>query len=102
MAARIVGVGKYLPEKILTNADLERMVETNDEWIVERTGIRERSIAADDETTSSLGAEAALMALSNANLTPDDIDLVICATLSPSTSTAARLTRCTSARIGRT
>ena len=58
MAARIVGVGKHLAAKVLTNADLERMVETNDEWIVERTGIRERRIAADDETTSSLGAEA--------------------------------------------
>jgi 3-oxoacyl-[acyl-carrier-protein] synthase-3 len=83
MAARIVGVGKYLPSKVLTNADLERMVETNDEWIVERTGIRERRIAADDETTSSLGAEASRMALETAGLTPDDIDLVICATLSP-------------------
>ena len=49
MAARIVGVGKYLPAKVLTNADLERMVETSDEWIVDRTGIRERRIAADDE-----------------------------------------------------
>jgi len=83
MAARIVGVGKYLPEKVLTNADLERMVDTNDEWIVERTGIRERRIAADDETTSSLGAEASRMALETAGLIPDDIDLVICATLSP-------------------
>ena len=83
MAARIVGVGKHLPSKVLTNADLERMVETNDEWIVERTGFRERRIAADDETTSSLGAEASRMALETAGLTPDDIDLVICATLSP-------------------
>jgi len=83
MAARIVGVGKHLPSKVLTNADLERMVDTNDEWIVERTGIRERRIAADDETTSSLGAEASRMALETAGLTPDDIDLVICATLSP-------------------
>ena len=83
MAARIVGVGKYLPSRILTNADLERMVETNDEWIVERTGIRERRIAADEETTSSLGAEASRMALETAGLTADDIDLVICATLSP-------------------
>ncbi len=83
MAARIVGVGKYLPEKVLTNADLERMVETSDEWIVERTGIRERHIAADDETTASLGAAAGRMALETAGLTADQIDLVVCATLSP-------------------
>ena len=83
MAARIVGVGKYLPSKVLTNADLERMVETSDTWIVERTGIRERRIAADDETTASMGAHAARMALDTAGLTADQIDLVVCATLSP-------------------
>jgi 3-oxoacyl-[acyl-carrier-protein] synthase-3 len=83
MAARIVGVGKYLPSRVLTNADLETMVETSNEWIVERTGIRERRIAADDETTSSLGARAAQMALDTAGLRADQIDLIICATLSP-------------------
>jgi 3-oxoacyl-[acyl-carrier-protein] synthase-3 len=83
MAARIVGVGKYLPSKVLTNADLERMVDTSDDWIVERTGIRERRIAADDETTATMGAHAARMALDTAGLTGDQVDLVICATLSP-------------------
>ena len=83
MAARIVGVGKYLPSKVLTNADLERIVETSDEWIVERTGIRERHIAADDETTATMGARAARMALDTAGLSADQIDLVVCATLSP-------------------
>ena len=84
MAARIVGVGKHLPSKVLTNADLERMVDTNDQWIVDRTGIRERRIAADDETTSSLGAEAVAHGPRDRRpRLPDDIDLVICATLSP-------------------
>ena len=83
MAARIVGVGKYLPSKVLTNADLERMVETSDDWIVERTGIRELHIVADDETTATLGARAASMALETAGLTPDQVDLIVCATLSP-------------------
>ena len=83
MAARIVGVGKYLPSRVLTNAELETMVETSDEWIVERTGIRERRLAADDETTASLGTEAARMALDTAGLQPGQIDLIICATLSP-------------------
>lgn len=80
MTARIVGVGKALPAKVLTNDDLEQMVETNDEWIVDRTGIRERRIAGPDEGTATLGTRAALMALETAGLTPDDIDLIICAT----------------------
>lgn len=83
MAARIVGVGKYLPSKVLTNADLERMVETSSEWIVDRTGIRERRLAAEDESTASMGTEAARMALQTAGLSPDQIDLIICATCSP-------------------
>ncbi len=83
MAARIVGVGKYLPSRVLTNADLESMVETSNEWIVDRTGIRERRLAAEDETTASLGSEAAKMALETAGLRPDQIDLIICATCSP-------------------
>jgi 3-oxoacyl-[acyl-carrier-protein] synthase III len=83
MAARIVGVGKYLPSRVLTNADLESMVETSNDWIVDRTGIRERRLAADDETTASLGSEAARMALETAGLRPDQIDLIICATCSP-------------------
>ena len=83
MAARIVGVGKYLPSKVLTNADLERMVETTDEWITDRTGIRERRIVGEDETTASMGAAAARMALETAGLTPDQIDLIVCATVTP-------------------
>jgi 3-oxoacyl-[acyl-carrier-protein] synthase-3 len=83
MTARIVGIGKYLPEKVLTNADLERMVETSDQWIVDRTGIRERRLAADHESSATMGAEAARMALRTAGIGPQDIDLVICATLSP-------------------
>jgi 3-oxoacyl-[acyl-carrier-protein] synthase-3 len=83
MAARIVGVGKYLPQRVLTNADLEKMVETSNQWIVDRTGIRERRIAATDETAATLGVEASRMALRTAGLAPDDIDLVLCATLSP-------------------
>ena len=83
MAARIVGVGKYLPAKVLTNADLERMVETSNEWIVDRTGIRERRLAADDETTSTMGTAAARNALDTAGLRGDQLDLIICATCSP-------------------
>ena len=83
MAARIVGVGKYVPEKVLTNADLERMVETSDEWIVDRTGIRERRLAAADESSATMGAAAAGMALKTAGLGPENVDLIICATLSP-------------------
>jgi 3-oxoacyl-[acyl-carrier-protein] synthase III len=83
MAARIAGVGKYLPERILTNTDLERMVDTSDQWIVNRTGIRERRIAADHESTATMGAQASLMALQTARVAPDQVDLVICATLSP-------------------
>jgi len=83
MAARIVGVGKYLPARVLTNADLERMVETSNEWIVDRTGIRERRLAAEGETTATMGAAAARMALETAGLRGDQIDLVICATLTP-------------------
>jgi len=81
--AAIVGIGAYLPERRLTNADLERMVDTTDEWIVTRTGIRERRIAADHETTSSLGAEAARAALGDAGLGPADIDLIVLGTSSP-------------------
>jgi 3-oxoacyl-[acyl-carrier-protein] synthase-3 len=80
MTARIVGVGKALPDKILTNEDLEKMVETDDEWIVERTGIRERRIASAGEGVASLGTKAAQMALHTAGLEATDIDLVICAT----------------------
>ncbi len=82
----IIGTGKYVPEKILTNADLEKMVETNDEWIVSRTGIRERHIAAPDQATSDLAYEAAIKAIDTAGLTAADLDLIVVATITPDMS----------------
>ena len=81
--SRILGTGSYLPARILTNADLEKLVETNDQWIVERTGICERHIAAEGEFTSDLAAQAARAALEVAGLAPDDIDLLLVATTTP-------------------
>jgi 3-oxoacyl-[acyl-carrier-protein] synthase-3 len=77
------GVGSYLPRRKLTNQDLEKLVDTSHDWIVQRTGIEERHIAEDDETTSVLGIKAAEAALLDAGLTANDIDLVICATSTP-------------------
>lgn len=77
------GVGSYLPERILTNADLALMVDTSDEWIVQRTGIKERRIAADGEVTSDLALKAARAALRDAGLEPGDIDLIVLATSTP-------------------
>jgi 3-oxoacyl-[acyl-carrier-protein] synthase-3 len=77
---KIVGIGSYTPEKVLTNADLEKMVDTSDEWIVTRTGIKERRIAPDDQATSDLGIEAGRIALKDAGLTVDDVDLILVAT----------------------
>ncbi|HZH53472.1 MAG TPA: beta-ketoacyl-ACP synthase III [Microvirga sp.] len=77
------GVGSYLPKRVVTNKDLEQMVETSHEWIVQRTGIEARHIAGDDETTSVLGIKAAEAALANAGMTPADIDLIVCATSTP-------------------
>src|ERR1051325_6192359 len=79
----IAGVGAYVPEKVLTNADLERMVDTSDDWITSRTGIKERRIAAENETTSDMAALAAMRAMKNAGVTPDEIDLIIVATITP-------------------
>jgi len=79
----IIGLGAYLPEKVLTNKELEKMVDTTDEWIITRTGIRERRIARADETTSDMATEAARIALKNARLTAQDIDLIIVATITP-------------------
>ncbi len=79
----ITGVGSYLPAKILTNADLEKMVDTSDEWITSRTGIKERRIAAENEFTSDLGGEAALRAMKMAGVTAEQIDLIIVATITP-------------------
>ncbi len=81
--SRILGTGSYLPARILTNADLEKLVETTDQWIVERTGIRERHIAAEGELTSDLAVQAARAALDAAGLVPDDIDLLLVATTTP-------------------
>ncbi len=81
--SRIAGTGGYLPQRILTNADLERMVDTSDEWIVTRTGIRERHIAAADEHTSDLARHAAERAIEAAGIAREDIDLIIVATTTP-------------------
>jgi len=79
----IIGTGSYLPEKILTNAELEKMVETSDEWITSRTGIRERRIAGESEFTSDLAANAAKAAIESAEIDPKEIDLIILATITP-------------------
>ncbi len=81
--SRIAGTGSYLPEKILTNADLERMVETSDEWIVARTGIKQRHLAAEGEFTSDLAYQAALRAIESAGVSASQIDLIIVATTTP-------------------
>jgi 3-oxoacyl-[acyl-carrier-protein] synthase-3 len=80
---RIVGTGSYLPEKVLTNKDLEKMVDTSDEWIVSRTGIKERRICSDKEAASDLGIKAARRALEYANVKVKDVDLLIVATITP-------------------
>ncbi len=90
----IRGVGAYLPKRVLTNADMAKIVDTTDEWIVERTGIKSRHIADEKETTSDLGIAAARQALVRANINPADIDLVVCATATPDRTfpaTAARI-----------
>jgi 3-oxoacyl-[acyl-carrier-protein] synthase-3 len=81
--SRIAGTGSYLPEKVLTNADLEKMVETSDEWIQTRTGIRERHIAAEGETTSDLGYQAALRALEAAGIDASQLDMIVVGTTTP-------------------
>jgi 3-oxoacyl-[acyl-carrier-protein] synthase-3 len=81
--AGILGTGRALPEKVLTNQDLEKLVDTSDQWITERTGIKERRLAAPHETTSMLCVQAGRKALEMAKLKPEDLDLIICATISP-------------------
>lgn len=85
----IAGTGSYLPEKVLTNADLEKIVETSDEWIFSRTGIRERRIAAADEFTSHMAAKAGAKALEQAGISADQVELIIVATITPDTLTPA-------------
>jgi len=96
ISATILGTGSYLPQKILTNQDLERMVETSDEWITTRTGISQRRVCAPEEASSDLGAEAARLACENAGLAPEEIDCLICATVTadrPLPSTACSIQR---------
>jgi 3-oxoacyl-[acyl-carrier-protein] synthase-3 len=83
MPNRITGTGSYLPEKVLSNDDLSKIIETDDEWIVARTGIRQRHVAADNQSTSDLALPASLAAIEAAGLTPGDIDLIIVATTTP-------------------
>lgn len=83
MNAGIVGIGRYLPEKVVTNADLEKIMDTSDEWIRTRTGIEERRIAEDNVNTSDMGFEAAKKAIEDAGITPEDIDLILVATVTP-------------------
>ena len=79
----IIGVGSYVPARVLTNAELEKMVDTSDEWIVSRTGIKERHLAAKTEFTSDMAAHAAKRAMDSAGISPDQIDLIIVATITP-------------------
>jgi len=79
----IAGVGSYVPERVLTNAELEKMVDTTDEWITSRTGIKERRLAAPDQYTSDLATQAALRAMESAGVTPMEIDLILVATITP-------------------
>ena len=88
----IVGAGCYLPERLLTNGELATMVDTSDDWIVQRTGIRERHIAAAGEFTSHLGIRAAQAALADAGLQPQDVDLIVCATSTPDNTFPATAT----------
>ncbi|MDP3235324.1 MAG: beta-ketoacyl-ACP synthase III [Myxococcales bacterium] len=83
MRAHIIGTGSYVPEKVVTNHDLEKLVETTDEWIVERTGIRERRMAAPGENTSDMALKAAIRALEMASTRADELDLVIVGTVTP-------------------
>ncbi|WP_029895467.1 beta-ketoacyl-ACP synthase III [Desulfohalovibrio reitneri] len=89
MTAHILGTGRFVPEKVLTNKDFERMVETSDEWIVTRTGIKERHVVAPGQTASDLALQASRQALDEAGLTPDDLSHIIVATCTPDTFTPA-------------
>jgi len=81
--AAITGWGSFVPERVLTNFDLEKIVDTSDEWITSRTGILERHIVSDNESTSTLAVAAAQKALARAELSPSQVDLIICCTATP-------------------
>lgn len=81
--ARIAGIGSFLPEKVVTNSDLEKVMDTSDEWIQDRTGIKRRHVVSDDECTSSIGVEAARRAMDQAGVGPEDIDLIVVGTCTP-------------------
>ncbi|HTP52861.1 MAG TPA: beta-ketoacyl-ACP synthase III [Anaeromyxobacteraceae bacterium] len=83
MRSLVVGTGSYIPEKVVTNQDLEKLVQTDDQWIVDRTGIRERHIAADGEATSDLALKASQKALKMAGVRPEDVDLIVVGTVTP-------------------
>ena len=90
----VAGLGRYVPEKVLSNADLEKVVDTSDEWIAQRTGIKERRIAAKDQYTSTVAIAAAKQALDDAGMKGEEIELVICATVTgdqPFPATACRI-----------
>lgn len=93
MYTKIIGTGSYLPEQVRTNADLEKMVETSDEWIVTRTGIRERHIAAPNETVATMGYTAANRALEMAGIDKDQIGLIVVATTSATHASQAQHAR---------
>ena len=81
--SRIIGTGSYLPERVLTNNELAKSIDTSDDWIIERTGIRQRHIAADDETTADIAYQSALNALDSANVSIEEIDIIVLATTTP-------------------
>ena len=83
MGNKLIGYGSYLPDRVMTNADFERVMDTSDEWIVSRTGIKQRHFAAADETVADMATNAARAALQNANIGIDDIDMIIVATTTP-------------------
>ena len=85
----IAGTGSYVPERVLTNSDLEIMVDTSDEWITTRTGIKERRIAAEDEFTSHMAVKASRKAIEQAGISPSEVELIIVATITPNTLTPA-------------
>ncbi len=93
LRARVLGCGAYLPARVVSNRDMAEIVDTSDEWIQQRTGIRERHLAAEGEVTSDLGLKAAEQALERSGLAPNDLDLIVCATSTPDETFPATATR---------